>query len=133
MLGDAFSADAAIRLASADPADGVPDGWRALDIGPATVAAFADVLAPCRTVVWNGPMGAFELAPFAAGTSGVAEVIAALRRALTIVGGGDSIAALAAAGLTDSVDWVSTGGGAMLALLAGEPLPAVEALAIREG
>ncbi len=132
VVGDAFSADAASRITSADQAGGVADGWRALDIGPATVAAFATVLATCRTVIWNGPMGAFELEPFAAGTMGVADVVAGLRGALTIVGGGDSIAALAAAGLTGSVDWVSTGGGAMLALLAGEPLPAVEALAVTQ-
>ncbi|MCE7939393.1 MAG: phosphoglycerate kinase, partial [Chloroflexi bacterium CFX6] len=110
-------------------AEGVPAGWRALDIGPASVAAFAAALADARTVLWNGPMGVFELAPFARGTFGVAEALASLSGALTIVGGGDSAAAVKAAGLTDRVGWVSTGGGATLELLEGRTLPAVAALA----
>jgi phosphoglycerate kinase len=107
---------------------GVPDGWRALDVGPATVAAFGVRLRTARTVVWNGPMGVFELGPFAVGTFSVAEVLAHLDDAFTIVGGGDSAAAVRAAGLVDSIDWVSTGGGASLELLEGKWLPAVAAL-----
>jgi phosphoglycerate kinase len=121
------------RVVSATPSAGVPAGWRALDIGPATRAEFAAALQGARTVVWNGPMGVFETPAFAEGTLAVARAIAALGGANRIAGGGDSVAALAAAGLTAALDWVSTGGGAMLALLAGEELPAVTALAERAG
>ncbi len=127
VVADAFDAAAHTRVVAA--AEGVPAGWRALDIGPASVAAFAAALADARTVLWNGPMGVFELAPFARGTFGVAEALASLSGALTIVGGGDSAAAVKAAGLTDRVGWVSTGGGATLELLEGRTLPAVAALA----
>jgi phosphoglycerate kinase len=123
---DAFAADAASRTLPV--AEGVPAGWRALDIGPASVATFAAHLRAAHTVMWNGPMGVFELAPFARGTFAIAEVLAALDDAFTVVGGGDSAAAMRAAGLTDAVDWVSTGGGASLELLEGKVLPAVAAL-----
>jgi len=106
----------------------VPDRWRALDIGPRTVAAFREALRGARTVVWNGPMGVFEMAPFAEGTFAVARALAELGDATTVVGGGDSAAAIEAAGLAGRVTWVSTGGGATLELLEGKPLPAVEAL-----
>jgi len=99
-----------------------------LDIGPSTAERYADSVANAGTVFWNGPMGAFELAPFAAGTRAVAEAIAA-SAATTVVGGGDSAAALAQFGLDDEVDHLSTGGGASLELLEGKPLPGVEALA----
>jgi phosphoglycerate kinase len=128
VLGDAFAADAETRNVSAETP--IAAGWSALDVGPTTVARFKDALSGARTVVWNGPLGAFELAPFAAGTIGVARAVAELDEAYSVVGGGDSIAALAYAGVLDRVSWVSTGGGAMLSLLAGDPLPAVEALAI---
>jgi phosphoglycerate kinase len=137
VVADAFDAGARTRVVPAD--EGVPDGWRALDIGPATVEAFRRRLAgtgggrPAGTVVWNGPMGAFELAPFAEGTFGVARAVAALDEATTIIGGGDSAAAIEAAGLADQVDWVSTGGGATLEYLEGKPLPAVAALARAAG
>jgi phosphoglycerate kinase len=127
VVGDRFGPDAQSQVVLAG--DGVPRGWSALDIGPASVSACERALAGARTVVWNGPLGAFELAPFAAGTYGTGRAIASLSDAYTVVGGGDSIAALTQAGLADQVSWVSTGGGAMLALLAGEPLPAVLALA----
>jgi phosphoglycerate kinase len=124
VLGDSFRADAERR-----EADGVevPDGWMGLDVGPRTVAAYAEAIAGAGTVLWNGPMGAFELAPFAAGTRDIAEAVAAAP-GHTVVGGGDSAAALAAFGLSDRVDWVSTGGGASLELLEGKELPGVAVL-----
>jgi phosphoglycerate kinase len=101
----------------------VPEGWMGLDIGPRTAAAYAATIVAAGTVFWNGPMGAFELEPFAAGTRAVAET-----PGRTVVGGGDSAAALSAFGLADRVDWVSTGGGAALELMEGRELPGVEAL-----
>jgi len=124
VVAQAFAADAeqlAVDLGS------VPDGWRAMDIGPKTVEQFKKVLAPARMVIWNGPMGVFEMAPFAAGTIGVAQALAGTS-AVTIVGGGDSAAAVAQAGLTEKMTHVSTGGGATLELLEGKELPGVAAL-----
>jgi phosphoglycerate kinase len=106
----------------------VPDGWMGLDVGPRTTAAYAEAIVEAGTVLWNGPMGAFELEPFAAGTRGVAEAVAAAQ-GKTIVGGGDSAAALVTFGLAAQVDWLSTGGGASLELLEGKELPGVTALA----
>jgi phosphoglycerate kinase len=124
VLGERFDADAEHR-----ESDGVevPDGWMGLDIGPRTAAAYAEAIAAAGTVLWNGPMGAFELEPFAAGTRAVAEAVAAAP-GTTVVGGGDSVAALRQFGLDEKVDWLSTGGGASLALLEGKELPGVEAL-----
>ena len=124
VLGREFAADTETQAL-----DGVevPDGWMGLDIGPRSAAFYAQEIEQAGTVFWNGPMGAFELAPFAAGTKAVAEAVAATS-ATTVVGGGDSAAALAAFGLADQVDHLSTGGGASLELIEGKTLPGVEVL-----
>ena len=108
----------------------VPEGWRGLDIGPGSAAAFSDAIAEARTVFWNGPMGVFEDPRFAAGTQAVAQAVADAP-AFTVVGGGDSAAALAEFGLSDRIDHVSTGGGASLEFLERGDLPGLAAL--REG
>jgi len=105
----------------------VPEGWMGLDIGPSTAERYADIIKDAETVFWNGPMGAFELSPFAEGTRVVAEAVA-VTAATTVVGGGDSAAALKQFGYAEMVDHVSTGGGASLELVEGKPLPGVEAL-----
>ncbi|HET8592444.1 MAG TPA: phosphoglycerate kinase [Solirubrobacterales bacterium] len=105
----------------------VPDGWIGLDVGPRTADAYAKSIGVAGTVLWNGPMGAFELEPFAAGTRIVAEAMAKAP-GTTVVGGGDSVAALRQFGLAEQIDWLSTGGGASLELLEGKRLPGVEAL-----
>jgi phosphoglycerate kinase len=124
VLGREFSAETERK-----ERDGVevPEGWMGLDIGPRSAEAYAGTIAAAGTVLWNGPMGAFEMEPFAAGTRTVAEAVAAAP-GTTVVGGGDSVAALNQFGLEDQVDWVSTGGGASLELLEGKKLPGVEAL-----
>jgi phosphoglycerate kinase len=122
--GEAFSADTAVT-----PVDGVdvPEGLMGLDVGPRTAAAYGEVIRSAGTVFWNGPMGAFELAPFAAGTRSVAEAVARAS-GTTVVGGGDSAAALRQFGLDDDVTHLSTGGGASLELIEGKTLPGVEVL-----
>jgi phosphoglycerate kinase len=124
VLGERFEAGTERR-----EIDGVevPDGWMGLDIGPRTAASYGEAIRAAGTVLWNGPMGAFELEPFAAGTRAVAEAVAD-SPGTTVVGGGDSVAALRQFGLADRVDWVSTGGGASLELLEGKELPGVNAL-----
>jgi len=110
------------------PATAIPPGWKGLDIGPATAARFAEVLADARTVFWNGPMGVFELAPFAAGTAEVGRAVAAVD-GTSIVGGGDSAAAVRALNLpAEQFTYISTGGGASLEYLEGKPLPGLAAL-----
>ncbi|HXR61807.1 MAG TPA: phosphoglycerate kinase [Solirubrobacterales bacterium] len=124
VLGREFSAETERK-----ESDGVevPEGWMGLDIGPRSAENYAKAIAGAGTVLWNGPMGAFEMEPFAAGTRAVAEAVAKAP-GTTVVGGGDSVAALNQFGLEDDVDWVSTGGGASLELLEGKKLPGVEAL-----
>jgi phosphoglycerate kinase len=124
VLADRFDADAERREQSGID---VPDGWMGLDIGPRTWVSYAESIARAGTVFWNGPMGAFELEPFSTGTLAVAKAVAAAE-AHTVVGGGDSAAALSRFGLADRVDWLSTGGGASLELMEGRPLPGVAAL-----
>lgn len=125
MIATEFKADAESKVV---PVDEVPDGWMILDAGPATIAHFANRLAAAKTVIWNGPMGVFEMAPFAKGTFAVAEALANLNDATTIVGGGDSAAAVELSGLADKISHISTGGGASLEFLEGKILPGVDAL-----
>jgi phosphoglycerate kinase len=109
------------------PAGAIPDGWKGLDIGPETAGTYADVIADAATVLWNGPMGVFEMAPFAAGTRAVAQAVAETR-GFTVVGGGDSASAVRQFGFADGIDHVSTGGGASLELLEFGDLPGLQAL-----
>ena len=128
VIADRFAADAETRIT--DGAE-IPEGWMGLDIGPRTRAAFAQRVKAAGAVVWNGPMGVFEMEPFAAGTRAVAEACAE-NPGLTIIGGGDSAAAIHQFGLADRVTHVSTGGGAALELLSGKELPGIAALSDRE-
>jgi len=124
VVADAFSADAKSKVVRADQ---VQAGWRMLDIGPETVKLFGDKIKGAKTVVWNGPMGVFEFAPFAKGTTAIAEMLAK-SGAITVIGGGDSIAAIQQAGLADKMTHISTGGGASLEMLEGRVLPGLAAL-----
>jgi phosphoglycerate kinase len=125
VAADRFAADAQTRVV---PADSIPEGWLGLDIGPRSVALFTDFLAGAKTVFWNGPMGVFELEPFAAGTRGVAEAITKVD-GFTVVGGGDSAAAVRKLGIPeDAFGHISTGGGASLEYLEGKKLPGIEVL-----
>jgi phosphoglycerate kinase len=125
VVADRFEADAESKVV---PVDQVPDGWRILDIGPASVAHFSNRLAVAKTVVWNGPMGVFEFPKFAEGTFAIARVLAGLEDATTIIGGGDSAAAVEDSGLADKMSHISTGGGASLEFLEGKELPGVAVL-----
>jgi len=124
VAGDEFDAGAQVKEIDGTS---VPDGWMGLDVGPRTIEAYAGEVAGAGTVFWNGPMGAFELEPFSAGTRAVAEAVAAAP-GTTVVGGGDSASALASFGLAEEVTHLSTGGGAALELLEGKPLPGVDVL-----
>ena len=124
VIADKFEADAERKVMAMGP---VPDGWRILDIGPETVAAYKKAVAGAGTVVWNGPMGVFEFPRFAEGTVGVAKAVAE-SGATSIIGGGDSVAAIKQAGLADKITHISTGGGASLEMLEGITLPGVAAL-----
>ncbi len=128
VIADAFAEDAQRRIV---PVGDIPDGWMALDIGPETVEAFAETIHGARTVVWNGPMGVFEIPPFAKGTFGVAKAVAE-SGAVSIVGGGDSVAAIKQSGLADKITHLSTGGGASLEMLEGKVLPGVAVLEDKE-
>jgi phosphoglycerate kinase len=124
VIGDQFDANANRKVMSMGP---VPDGWRILDIGPETIKAYGKVIASAGTVVWNGPMGVFEFPRFADGTFGIAKYVAD-SKATSIVGGGDSVAAIKQAGLESKITHISTGGGASLEMLEGITLPGVAAL-----
>ena len=125
VIADAFSEDAGVKVVRAE---GIPAGWRAMDIGPRTAESFVRVLEPAKTVVWNGPMGVFEWTPFAEGTRRVARAVAGLANAITIIGGGSTAEAVVSLGLESKMTHVSTGGGASLELLEGRTLPGVAAL-----
>ena len=127
VIADSFSEDANTKIV---PVDEIPDGWMGLDIGPETVKKYGGILEDSKTILWNGPMGVFEMQPFAKGTIAVGEhIVAATQKgAFSLVGGGDSVAAVKQFGLEDRVSYVSTGGGAMLEMLEGKSLPGIEAL-----
>ncbi|NCC35065.1 MAG: phosphoglycerate kinase, partial [Chloroflexia bacterium] len=127
VIADAFSAEANTKVVSVDA---IPTGWRMLDIGPETTKQYRSEVAAAQLVIWNGPMGVFELDPFAGGTRAIASTMAeaAAGGAITIVGGGDSVAAVEQAGLAAQMSHVSTGGGASLELLEGKSLPGIAAL-----
>jgi phosphoglycerate kinase len=124
VVADAFSADANSKVVLADQ---VPDGWRIMDAGPATLELFGDALRSARTIVWNGPMGVFEFQQFAEGTFALARLVAQLD-ATTVIGGGDSAAAIERSGLAEKMSHISTGGGASLEFLEGKTLPGVAVL-----
>jgi phosphoglycerate kinase len=124
VVASAFKEDAERRVM---PADQVPDGWMGLDIGPETAKLFGRDIRAAKIVLWNGPMGVFEMKPFAEGTLAIARALAD-GRGTTVVGGGDSVAAVNQMGLAEKIDHVSTGGGASLEFLAGDPLPGVACL-----
>lgn len=125
VVADSFHAEAAATEVDITE---VPSDWRVLDIGSRTIQLFSDQLAGARTVVWNGPMGVFEFPRFAAGTRALAQVLADLPQCITIIGGGDSAAAVRQAGLAEQMTHISTGGGASLEFLEGKPLPGVVSL-----
>lgn len=127
VIADAFSNDANTELC--DPMN-IPDGWEGLDIGPETRERFAKVIESSKTILWNGPVGVFEMPKFAAGTEAIAEAIvkATEKGAFSLIGGGDSVAAINQFGLADKVSYVSTGGGALLEYIEGKKLPGIEAI-----
>jgi len=127
VIADKFAEDANTEVVKADA---IPDGWMGLDIGPESIADVKKLLSDCKTVIWNGPMGVFEMDKFAKGTLSVAETLAEITAtgATTIIGGGDSVAAVEKAGLADKMSHISTGGGASLELLEGKVLPGVACL-----
>ena len=124
VVADAFSNDANTKIVDVD---NIEDGWMILDIGPKTRDLYTEALANMKTIIWNGPMGVFEMDNFAAGTNAVAKAVAE-SDAMTIVGGGDSVAAIEKSGLADKISHISTGGGASLELLEGKVLPGIAAL-----
>jgi len=124
VIGKEFKEDTERRVV---PVDGIAEGWMGLDIGPRTVDAYAEVIRGSKTVVWNGPMGVFEMAPFAEGTFAVARALAETD-AVTVIGGGDSVSAVNQSGVADKISHISTGGGASLEFLEGKTLPGVAAI-----
>ncbi|CAM1347826.1 phosphoglycerate kinase [Tenacibaculum ascidiaceicola] len=127
VIADAFSSDANTQVVDTNE---IPDGWMGLDCGPKTVEKFAEVVAKSKTILWNGPLGVFEMEKFAEGTIGLGNAIAEATKngAFSLVGGGDSVAAVKQFGFADKVSYVSTGGGAMLEMLEGQTLPGIEAI-----
>src|ERR1700744_6539887 len=131
VLADKFAPDAKTQLFAGDGP--FPAGWMALDIGPETIKLFSEEIAEARTIVWNGPMGVFEMPAFAVGTTKVAKAVAKNNEAISIIGGGDPVAAVKQAGVADQITHISTGGGASLEFLEGKKLPGVEALSNAPG
>lgn len=127
VVADNFAADANAQTVSVEA---IPDGWMGLDIGPDSVKVFQDALKQCKSVIWNGPMGVFEFDKFAQGTEAIARTLADLtgEGVITIIGGGDSVAAVEKVGVADKMSHISTGGGASLELLEGKELPGIAAL-----
>jgi phosphoglycerate kinase len=127
IIADAFSASANTSDA---PSNNIPDGWMGLDIGPNAVEQFTNVVKRSKTILWNGPMGVFEMEKFQHGTKAIAVAIAAATKngAFSLVGGGDSVAAVNQFGFHDQVSYVSTGGGAMLEYFEGKSLPGIDAI-----
>jgi phosphoglycerate kinase len=127
VVSDKFDNTAATKIVKIDA---IPSDWMGMDIGPETIKMFSDEIGKAKTVVWNGPMGVFEMSHFSKGTTAVAQALATATRsgAITVVGGGDSASAIAQAGLDKAVSHVSTGGGASLEFLEGKVLPGVAAL-----
>ena len=125
VVADNFAPDANAKTVSIND---IPDGWMGLDIGPDAVKVFQDALADCKAVIWNGPMGVFEFDKFAIGTEAIANTLAGKQDAITIIGGGDSVAAVEKVGVADKMSHISTGGGASLELLEGKELPGILAL-----
>jgi phosphoglycerate kinase len=127
VVADNFAADANAQTVSVE---NIPDGWMGLDIGPDSIKVFQDALAQCKSVIWNGPMGVFEFDQFAKGTEAIAHTLAGLTKqgVTTIIGGGDSVAAVEKVGVADQMSHISTGGGASLELLEGKELPGIAAL-----
>ena len=125
VVADNFAPDANAKTVSIND---IPDGWMGLDIGPDAVKVFQDALADCKAVIWNGPMGVFEFDKFAVGTEAIANTLAGKQDAITIIGGGDSVAAVEKVGVADKMSHISTGGGASLELLEGKELPGIVAL-----
>jgi len=127
IIADNFAEDANTQTVTVE---NIPSGWMGLDIGPKSVEAFKEALAECKGIIWNGPMGVFEMEAFAKGTEAIARTLAELtdNGAITIIGGGDSVAAVEKVGVADKMSHISTGGGASLELLEGKELPGIVAL-----
>ncbi|NES88574.1 phosphoglycerate kinase, partial [Okeania sp. SIO2B9] len=125
VVADKFDPEANTQIVSVEA---IPDGWMGLDIGPDSAKVFQDALGDCKTVIWNGPMGVFEMEKFAKGTEAIARTLADKQDAITIIGGGDSVAAVEQLNLGEKMSHISTGGGASLELLEGKELPGIVAL-----